>query len=1125
MLKKFDMESMRTATTPYEVLKHRSKDEPDDTVNTSGHTTDFPLKCSQEDIQCKKQIVIATSSTEAEYVVVASCCGQGLLLVVLVRADDLVPADGCTLSDGCYEFLQLYWFLLVVLFLVPTVVLVPTGSGTNSAGRYSFLLLDWILLVVVPIPTGSYLFTLMNLFLLVVVLFLLVVHTVGLVPTGGYAIPAAYVWYALTHRPTMVFDSLVKQFWATTTVRTLEAGPSDIIATIDGGWNQFPSSLASALICMSTGRTYNFSRFIMDGMLGNVGSKRHKILIYLCFVQMVLGIHTTNPSLRPTFDFTAILFSNMKLNWDGPHMPFLVPMLVVPVGGDAAGAAANVAAGLGPSFAPYVQPMRKHTPMREPSTEPAPDSSSPPSPPPSSATVSPTTSSRPPSPSRHPSVLEDIREGGGDIVSSSQSNEALQTPAVTAAGGAEDSAALTALSLKLDRCLHRVTTLENELGITKRVLGGVVLKLATRVKLLEGLLQQRKRRLVLSDSEGEDATTTEQEFDLVALHTLASVTLGDDSSALAVGPDAETTMPIHNTSTTRRHLRKPFTSSASAHVSETIPAGVRVPVAATTIPAGSSVDAAFHAIAAPSSSIPTVADKGKAPIVDDSLPADLLSEQERLEELAQKAQAESVASPTEHGPGMSDQRRRELDATHVIYTEADWLELLAKIATNSALSKQLLGDDVIEDNMNERVDAPPAKRANQGAPQVPAVSSQDPAGVPATPSIPADVLLPAATSSAPTDILVPAVSIAHAAVSVPAEPMVHHVESHMDDPLTSPEHGSSKPTVATPTPSSSRHRRKHIAKKRVTPIVDMADAAMIKFDSDSDDDPLPYAPYAGWEMVPSPLGSVHAYHDMTGHTKHSTTLREILHMVERTDLQRLLGAVDALYQTEEPDTFALLLWRLYPRAQVHVLEMVDGRVIHMFVDVSNPLFVGTLERMLKHRLEESKLLVGGDLTMAEQLIGFIKDALLNSWLVQEQTALGKDKSNPLTVGSLLKTTWSSIHHLLTDEVLTSPEQTATGWCAITTKGLAIPRVSSYLVKAIKSTYVAAKNRCCCPMILLSLVFLLVLGCYYLVGYCWFCSCCWNKDAILELTSADLSRILKLTMSNSRLGEDCWELQN
>nr|GEZ67569.1 hypothetical protein [Tanacetum cinerariifolium] len=116
------------------------------------------------------------------------------------------------------------------------------------------------------------------------------------------------------------------------------------------------------------------------------------------------------------------------------------------------------------------------------------------------------------------------------------------------------------------------------------------------------------------------------------------------------------------------------------------------------------------------------------------------------------------------------------------------------------------------------LDAPPAKRATQGAPPVPAILSQDPAGVPAAPSILADVSLPAVTSSAPADIPVPAVSIAHAAVSVHAEPMVHPTESHMDPPLTAPEHGSFEPTVAAPPPSSSHHRRKHIAKKRVTLI-------------------------------------------------------------------------------------------------------------------------------------------------------------------------------------------------------------------------------------------------------------------------------------------------------------------
>nr|GEX95492.1 hypothetical protein [Tanacetum cinerariifolium] len=49
-----------------------------------------------------------------------------------------------------------------------------------------------------------------------------------------------------------------------------------------------------------------------------------------------------------------------------------------------------------------------------------------------------------------------------------------------------------------------------------------------------------------------------------------------------------------------------------------------------------------------------------------------------------------------------------------------------------------------------------------------------------------------------------------------------------------------------------------------------------------------------------------------------------------------------------------------------------------------------------------------------------------SWLVQKQMALGKDKSNSLIVDSLLKTIWSSIHHLLINEVLTIPGKTATG---------------------------------------------------------------------------------------------------
>nr|GEX05467.1 hypothetical protein [Tanacetum cinerariifolium] len=796
MLKKFDMESVRTATTPYKVLKHKSKDDPDDAVNVhlfrsmigsfmyltasrpdimfvvsacSGHQleaySDSDYAGSHGDRksttggcqflcrrlilwQCKKQTVVATSSTEAEYVAAAM---SGRLLLYFVSN-----------------------------LLGPTVGLVPTGSGTTSPGCYKFILLDW-----------------------------------------------SHIRNALTHRPTIVFDSLVKQFLATATVRTLEAGPSDIIATIDG----------------------------------------NEVMVTKSLIRTQLQLDDVNG----LYEFTLHDVLDRIRAIDGPYMPFLAPMLVVPAAGDSADAVAAGAAAahdvspppivppihstLGSSSAPQVTPVREPTPVRDPTPmkdptpvweptpslviEPTPDSPKPRSLPPRTEEVGPTTSTRPPSPTRHTSVHEDISEGGCGFVSLPQSNEALQTP----------------------------------------VLGGAVLKLVTTVKRLEGLLQQRKQKLVLFDSEGEDATPTKQDIDLAALHTLASASLGGDSSAPAASPDANTTMPFRSTSTTRRRLRKPFTSLAFAHVSKNIRTGASVPDVATTIPAGSSMDAVVHAVvASPSSSIPTAVDKGKAPMVDDCLPADLFSEQEcvlknlhdsqfreelakkihteqeaefsrQQEELAQKAHAERVASPTTH-------------------------ELLDKIATNSALSMQLLGDDVTRENMNERLGMLLLCKRRELAEQsrVPAASSQVPAGVPTALSFPADVLVHAATSSAPVDISVPAVSPTHDATFVPAE------------------------TV-------------HIAKKRVTPIVDMANAAMIKFDSDSNsnDDPLSYAPYASWEMVPSPLGSVHAYLDMAGHTKHFTTLRELLYMVEKTDLQKLLGAVDELYQKEEPNTFALLL--------------------------------------------------------------------------------------------------------------------------------------------------------------------------------------------------------------------------
>ncbi|GJR41380.1 hypothetical protein Tco_1217064 [Tanacetum coccineum] len=203
--------------------------------------------------------------------------------------------------------------------------------------------------------------------------------------------------YALTHNPT-IYDSLVKQFWKTATVRTLANGTQQLVASIDskeyniseasvrsklqladttgilnlsdakiyaglatlgyvtegkltfwkknftpqwkflihhilhcispksGGWDQFDSSIATALICLSSNMVYNFSKMIFDGMVHNTESNT-KFLMYPRFLQIILDITTENKGrfLAPTL--TKMIFANMKRGYARDFVPLLPAML------------------------------------------------------------------------------------------------------------------------------------------------------------------------------------------------------------------------------------------------------------------------------------------------------------------------------------------------------------------------------------------------------------------------------------------------------------------------------------------------------------------------------------------------------------------------------------------------------------------------------------------------------------------------------------------------------------------------------------------------------------------------------------------------------------------------------
>ncbi|GJQ98259.1 putative ribonuclease H-like domain-containing protein [Tanacetum coccineum] len=94
-----------------------------------------------------------------------------------------------------------------------------------------------------------------------------------------------------------------------------------------GGWDQFGSTIATALICLSSNRVYNFSKMIFDRMVHNLESNS-KILMYPRFSQIILDITTENKGryLAPTL--TKKLFANMKRGYTGDIIPLLPAMLV-----------------------------------------------------------------------------------------------------------------------------------------------------------------------------------------------------------------------------------------------------------------------------------------------------------------------------------------------------------------------------------------------------------------------------------------------------------------------------------------------------------------------------------------------------------------------------------------------------------------------------------------------------------------------------------------------------------------------------------------------------------------------------------------------------------------------------
>ncbi|GKD03040.1 putative ribonuclease H-like domain-containing protein [Tanacetum coccineum] len=292
-LKKFNYTDVKSASTLVDLDKPLVKDGDADDVDDSpfelvAYTDSDYARATQDrksttqflgnmliSWQCKKQTVVATSTTKAEYVVAATCCGQ--------VSDETVHKELGNRMERA-----------------------ATTASSLEAKQDIVNAIRHMLMLPVQDPAAE--------------------------ESDGFAeiidfLNASYVHFASTINP-IIYTSCIEQFWATAKVQTVnEVQGTDCLPTAtifeelarmgakSTAWNEFSSTMASLIICFATNQKFNLFKYIFDAMVKHLDGGV-KFLMYLYFLQVFinqqLGDMSHHKKIYVNPSHTKKFFANMK---------------------------------------------------------------------------------------------------------------------------------------------------------------------------------------------------------------------------------------------------------------------------------------------------------------------------------------------------------------------------------------------------------------------------------------------------------------------------------------------------------------------------------------------------------------------------------------------------------------------------------------------------------------------------------------------------------------------------------------------------------------------------------------------------------------------------------------------
>ncbi|GJU00113.1 hypothetical protein Tco_1110451 [Tanacetum coccineum] len=757
----------------------------------------------------------------------------------------------------------------------------------------------------------------------------------------------SHLRYALTHDP-IIFDSLVKQFWSTASLRAPELGPPAILATIDRTpYTITEDTVRSQLQLGDDGGIEDLP--IADIYLGmdNLG--------YPTEGKLTFHKNKFSPQWRFLVHTIQHCLSTKSGSWDQFGSPLAIALICLSDGRrfnwssyifkgmlkcfpHAQAAIADEGTG---EAAPDVPQTILET-IHE--TRPEPDQSQEHIPTPQRPTTSdqippvfeqghtsdPNIASFSGAHKFDPNLFTSTNVADATLGGSFHTTPPRSTPVPLVgptSGGAEDLATLTALSSLVSELVQKVSTLESELQAHKLLFKDVVGKLVKKVKALELKLHTRSRKVVMSESDKEE----EEEQDVDPLIKLAKAAAASDAHVdVSPGADIPPSPPL--------------------------PTGMSVGVS-------SGVSTGTPAC---------ITNKGKSPIMEVDPPVKRRTfrqiEEDRLgEEAAKRLFEEEHADLERQRAEMQRKRQQDVLDSAKYYTDADWTDIMGQVHANQGLTSDLLGPDVNEDNFAERMVALIAERRRAFAAQ----RFQEKRNKPMT-YAQQKAYMRTFVKNQSTSIYTTGWTMKHVKslsdeqlksefekirtavadlqsqnirrtlkragedlehdVSKKPKPTEVPMSSQPDVPQQQatnvppvdpqqPSESSSQPNVSMSSgPEKKGHtygtRRKSLGtrKKSSTALdLDADDRSFIRVlsddDSDDDDDPVIFwSAFATWEVVPTPLGDINALYMMDRSSKYFTHLREILHLVDRQDLLKLYGMVVKYYEDHPLAGAGMMLW-------------------------------------------------------------------------------------------------------------------------------------------------------------------------------------------------------------------------